>query len=104
MSLDAAANAGSLKADDLLGPYVLVRKVGRGAFGEVWLARHHDLAGRYALKVPTDPQYVRLLGQEGRAICGLAHPNVVKGVDVNTLHDPAYLVMEFVDGTTLRER
>ena len=55
-----------MQTGDLVGPYELARKLGAGAFGEVWLARHFDLNVNRALKIPTDPDYVRQLRQEGQ--------------------------------------
>jgi len=94
----------TLHPGDIVGQYVLDRPLGTGAFGQVWLARHADLDRRFALKIPTDAAYLRLLRQEGRAICELRHPNIVAGIDVNTLHDPPYVVMEYVEGVTLRDK
>jgi len=52
-----------------LGEYILIDRIGQGAFGEVWRARHHAWADRLvAIKIPSDPQYVRNLQQEGHAV------------------------------------
>jgi serine/threonine protein kinase len=53
-----------LEAGQAVGPYELVRRLGSGAFGEVWLARHMDLNVERALKVPTDPDYVDQTGED----------------------------------------
>jgi len=84
--------------------YILLEQVGRGTFGEVWKARHHVWGDRFvAVKVPTDEQYVRNLQKEGMVVHGLLHPNIVRVIDLDPFADIPYLIMEFVDGRSLRE-
>ena len=92
-----------LKPGDTLGEYVLDEPLGRGAFGEVWRAHHAVFNERVAVKVPTDPQYVRNLRTEGIIQHQIAHPHVVRTLTVNPGHDPPYMVMEYVDGRSLRD-
>ena len=87
-----------------IGSYQLTRKLGEGAFGEVWLVHHVDLGVDRAMKIPTQPDYVRQLRHEGRAQFTIEHPNIVRTVDLNTSSDPPYFVMEYVEGQTLRQR
>lgn len=82
--------------------YLLESRLGAGSFGEVWRARHHVFGDLVAIKVPMDAQYVRNLQREGVAIHGLRHPNVVRAIDLDPYADPPYLVMEYVDGPSLR--
>jgi serine/threonine-protein kinase len=90
-------------AGQRVSEYVLEERVGQGAFGEVWRARHHVWSDQFvAVKIPTDPQYVRYLQREGRAMHGLKHPGIVRAINFDPYADPAYLVMEYVPGTSLR--
>ena len=90
-------------ANQRIGEYVLEQRVGGGAFGEVWRAAHHVWADRIvAVKVPTDPQFLRNLQREGLAVHGLEHPNVVRAMGFDPYADPPYLVTEFVPGRNLR--
>lgn len=90
-------------ANQRISEFVLDQKVGSGAFGEVWRAHHHVWVDQLvAIKVPTDPQYVRNLQHEGSAIHGLVHPNIVRAMGFDPYADPPYLVMEYVPGTSLR--
>ncbi len=90
-------------ANQRIGEYVLQERVGGGAFGEVWRAAHHVWADRVvAVKVPTDPQFLRNLQREGLAVHGLEHPNVVRAMGFDPYADPPYLVTEFVPGRNLR--
>src|SRR5437868_5924958 len=86
-----------------ISEYVLVEKIGGGTFGEVWKAHHHVWTDQLvAIKIPTDPQYVRNLQREGVAIHGLKHPNIVRAMGFDPYADPPYLTMEYVPGTSLR--
>jgi serine/threonine protein kinase len=90
-------------ANQRISEYVLEGRVGAGTFGEVWRARHHVWSDQLvAIKIPTDPQYIRNLQREGTAIHGLEHVNIVKARGFDPYADPPYLVMEYVAGTSLR--
>jgi serine/threonine protein kinase len=93
------------KSGDRVGEYVLDAVLGRGAFGEVWRARHHAWTDRVvAVKIPTDPLYVRELQREGFAAPQLIHPNIVSAIAFDAFATPPYLAMEYVPGGNLRER
>jgi serine/threonine protein kinase len=86
-----------------VGEYVLQDRIAAGTFGEVWRAHHHVWHDRVvAVKIPTDPQYLRNLQREGVAIHGLTHPNIVRALGFDPYADPPYLTMEYVPGTSLR--
>ncbi len=86
-----------------VGEYVLRDRISAGTFGEVWRAYHHVWTDQVvAVKVPTDPQYLRTLQREGLAIHGLVHPNVVRATGFDPYGDPPYLTMEYVPGSSLR--
>jgi serine/threonine protein kinase len=86
-----------------VGEYVLQERINRGTFGEVWKAHHHVWADQLvAVKIPTDPQYLRNLQREGVAIHGLVHPNVVRAIGFDPYAETPYLAMEYVPGTSLR--
>jgi serine/threonine-protein kinase len=92
----------ALQEGDRISNYLLEVCVGSGSFGEVWRARHHVFGDPVAIKIPTDPQYVRNLQREGVAVHGLRHPNIVRAIDLDPYADPPYFVMEYVDGPSLR--
>ena len=90
-------------ANQRVGEYVLDQRVGGGAFGEVWRAHHHAWTDQLvAVKIPTDPQYLRNLQHEGYAIHGLQHPNIVRAIGFDPFAATPYLAMEYVPGTSLR--
>ncbi|MBK9120839.1 MAG: protein kinase [Phycisphaerales bacterium] len=83
--------------------YILESVLGAGTFGEVWRARHHVWkTDEVAVKLPTEPEYVRYLQREGLVVHGLRHPNIVRVLGLDPFADPAYLVMELVRGPSLR--
>lgn len=86
-----------------VGEYVLQERINRGTFGEVWKAHHHVWTDQLvAIKIPTDPQYLRNLQREGVAIHGLLHPNIVRALGFDPYAQTPYLTMEYVPGTSLR--
>jgi serine/threonine protein kinase len=91
------------QTDQRVGEYVLDAKVGGGTFGEVWRAHHHVWTDQLvAIKIPTNPQYLRNLQSEGVAIHGLIHPNIVRALGFDPYAEVPYLTMEFVPGSSLR--
>lgn len=93
----------TLRQGDRINNYLLEEQVGRGSFGEVWRARHHVFGEYVAIKVPTNREYVRNLQRGGVVVHGLRHPNIVRALDMDPYADPPYLIMEYVDGPSLRE-
>lgn len=86
-----------------ISEYVLEERVGGGAFGEVWKARHHAWHGTVvAVKLPNDANVIKQLQREGGIVQGLDHPNIVKPLGFDAFADPPYLVSEFVEGGSLR--
>ena len=92
-----------------LGRYRLVRLLGQGSFGSVYLARDGELDRDVAIKVPTArslalPGRLEALLAEARLAAGLRHPAIVGVHDVG--HDDdgsAFIVLEYVEGTTLAD-
>ena len=98
----AAALAGEHRTR--IGRYHLLELVGAGGMGVVWGAWDPELARRVALKLvhPRLPAARDRILAEGQALGKLSHPNVVPIYDVGIVDDQVYLVMEWVQGTTLR--
>jgi predicted Ser/Thr protein kinase len=85
-----------------IGRYELAERAGEGGGGVVYAAWDPELSRKVAIKlVRSDGQRDRVLA-EGQALAKLSHPNVVPLHDVGTIDDRVYLVMELVDGQTLR--
>ena len=91
------------QAGTRVSEYVLEERIGAGSFGEVWRARHHIWDGdAVAIKLPTEPDYVRYLRKEGLVVHGLRHPNIVGVKGLDPYAEIPYLVMELVEGPSLR--
>lgn len=84
--------------------YELVRELGEGAAGTVYLAKDRELGEHVALKklFRLDQRSVLRFKREFRALTDLHHPNLVKFYDLQRARDAWFLTMEFVDGQDLR--
>ena len=83
--------------------------IGRGGMGAVYLGRQVSLDREVAVKVlaselAEDPQFLERLEREARVMARLRHPNIVAVHDFQRTDDGAAIVMEFVDGGSLREK
>jgi serine/threonine protein kinase len=91
----------------VMGAYRVLRPLGQGGMGVVYLAEHAALGRRVAVKVLTEEQSREKLGlarffREARAAAALDHPNIVRLHDIAEIDGTHFLVMEFVDGTDLQ--
>jgi predicted Ser/Thr protein kinase len=93
----------------LIGKYRLERKLGQGAMGEVFLGVHTQLGNAVAVKILSarggaEPQGVERFLNEARAVAAIDHENIARVIDQDRLPDGTpYIVMEYVEGRTLRE-
>ncbi|MGI9473886.1 MAG: protein kinase domain-containing protein [Rubripirellula sp.] len=91
-----------------IGEYRIVRRIGRGGMGSVYLAQHTKLDRTVAVKVLasnrlSDPRMHDRFEKEMRAVGSLSHPNVVTAHDARDVDGIALLVTEWVDGLDLKE-
>jgi hypothetical protein len=98
-----------LAAGTKLGPYEIVAPIGAGGMGEVYRARDTRLGRDVAIKVlpatlSPDAEHLRRFEQEARAVSALNHPNILAIYDIGTHDGGPFLVMELLEGETLRER
>ncbi|HKR63059.1 MAG TPA: protein kinase [Thermoanaerobaculia bacterium] len=99
----------TLAAGTLLGPYEILARIGAGGMGEVFRARDSRMGRDVAVKVvpesfASNPDRVRRFEQEARTAGSLNHPNLVTVHDFGTHGGAPYLVMELLEGESLRER
>ncbi len=91
-----------------IGNYVLTGKIGQGGVAEIYKARQESLGRDVAIKVlssklSNDPDIVRRFERESMVIAKLNHPNIVHVIDKGKAAERYYFVMEYIDGTSLRE-
>jgi serine/threonine protein kinase len=102
-SLGAASTEKQVLADR----YELRELIGQGGMAEVHRAHDRLLDRTVAVKIfrqRDDPAAQRRFDDEGRALARLAHPGLVAIFDVGTVDDRRFLVMEFVEGTSVQSR
>jgi serine/threonine-protein kinase len=110
----AAGQSGGLglgtgRTTPTLGRYEVVRELGQGAMGTVYLGRDPKINREVAIKTlnirDIEPQQVeevkRRFYREAEAAGGLNHPNIVTIYDAGEEHDLAYMAMEYIAGQTL---
>lgn len=102
--------APELKIGELfLGKYELVKLIGTGGMGQVYQARHIDLSTMVAIKVlntywTQDDDAIERFKREARTAAKLDHPNTVRVFDYGVAEKTCYLIMECLEGETLRKR
>ncbi|QDT13315.1 Serine/threonine-protein kinase PknB [Planctomycetes bacterium K23_9] len=89
-----------------IGEYEIVRPIGRGGMGHVYLARHTKLGREVALKVLAshrlaDAKMKSRFDAEMQAVGRLSHPNIVTAHDAREVDGTAVLVTEYIDGFDL---
>jgi predicted Ser/Thr protein kinase len=93
---------------ELFGRYRIVKLLGRGGMGSVYLARDAQLDRSVALKVPhfssgDGPEVLERFYREARAAATIEHPNVCPIYDVGAIDGHHYVSMAFVDGRPLSD-
>ncbi len=101
--------AGSLIGTVLSGRYRLESKLGSGGMSTVFLARDETLERWVAVKVmhreiSDQPDQIERFRREARAVAQLSHPNVVAVIDAGDDGGYPYIVLEYVEGETLKQR
>ncbi len=108
---ETRAGAPFFRPGDEFRGYVVERQLGMGGLGTVWLARHQVLDTLFAVKIldpgiaEETPEYVERFVREAKLATKIRHPSLV------AVHDAGYdawkgvyfLVMDYVDGDTLRD-
>src|SRR5690606_8931716 len=87
------------------GRYVIMKHLGHGAMGNVFLAFDPDLDRKVAVKMLRESSRAQVpasLVREAQAMARLTHPNVVGVFDVGACERGVYVAMELVEGVTLR--
>ena len=92
-----------------LGQFRIVERIGAGGMATVFKAYQPNLDRYVAIKVlpayhARDPIFVKRFVQEARAVAKLVHPNILQIHDFGEQDNITYIVMEYVEGGTLKDR
>ena len=98
-----------MSPNTVLAHYSIVRKIGAGGMGEVYLAQDQKLDRKVALKIlPADVasnhERMRRFIQEAKAASALNHPNIITIYEIDESDSLHFIATEFIDGETLRQR
>ena len=90
------------------GRYEILEVIGTGGMAVVYKARCHRLNRLVAVKIlkdelTQDDEFRRRFHAESQAVAALSHPNIVSVYDVSTSDDADYIVMELIDGISLKQ-
>jgi serine/threonine-protein kinase len=99
---------GSMTGKVFAGRYRLERKLGSGGMADVWLAEDQELGRKVAVKIlheryANDEQFVERFRREATHAAGLSHQNIVSIFDRGSADGSYFIVMEYVEGRTLKE-
>jgi serine/threonine protein kinase len=104
----AARSVGSTpqSVPEQLGRYRILKELGRGGMGTVYLAEDTPLGRQVAIKIPhfqpeDSPQLLERFYREARAAAAIEHPNLCPIYDVGQIGDTSYLAMAFIRGRSL---
>jgi predicted Ser/Thr protein kinase len=105
---DLLADDGPLEAGAVVGVYTIVRELGRGGMGRVYLASDSRLGRTVALKalaphLTRDPSQRERLRREARAAASLTHPGICTVYALEEIDGDLFIASEFVEGHTLGE-
>src|SRR5215510_12336273 len=92
---------------ETIGVYRLIKELGRGGMGTVYLAHDTRLGRRVALKLlpshlVNNPERAHRFQREARSVSALNHPNIITIYDFGQENERYYIVSEFIEGRTLR--
>ena len=91
-----------------LGDFVLVKKIGAGAMGDVYLGKHRTTGELAAIKLITDrlahdENFIKRFKREIDVLLGLNHPNIARAVGYGVDQDRSFLALEYIEGPNLSD-
>lgn len=99
----AAESHAGLRAGSVIAHFKLVRPLGRGSFGEVWLTEDLSLNRLVALKLPAGGRFEANLLREAQSAAQLNHPNIVSVYEAGMAGGQEFIAVEYVEGQTLKD-
>lgn len=97
-----------IMAEKKIGKYVITEKIGDGGSSILYRGVHGTLGLPVAIKMlkhemAMDPDFIDLFSNEAKIIARLNHPNIVRVYDIEELYRTVFIVMEYLEGVTLRQ-
>jgi serine/threonine protein kinase len=91
-----------------IGKYQILERIGSGGMGIVYLGEHKIMGNRVAIKVlplalANHPWFLKRFYGEAQAVAAVNHPNIVRAFDIDRDGKLHFLVMEYVEGTSLQD-
>jgi tetratricopeptide (TPR) repeat protein/serine/threonine protein kinase len=104
-----AATTATWVGQTLAGRYRVTSRLGEGGMATIYLARDQHLGCDVVLKVPhavllVDPQFARRFAHEVRSLVQLAHPHIIRVMDVGEHQGVPFAVMQYLSGGSLEDR
>jgi serine/threonine protein kinase len=98
----------SLLMDQSIPGFQLVEKLGQGSMGTVFKARQLSMNRLVAIKIlkqnlAANPDFIKRFTREAHIAAKLSHNNIVQAIDVGSAGALQYFVMEYIEGTTIRQ-
>ena len=96
------------KGQKINGRYEIIKSIGEGGMANVFLANDIILNRNVAVKVlrgdlSSDDKFIRRFEREALSVSNLSHPNIVEIYDVGEEEGEHYIVMEYIEGKTLKQ-
>ncbi len=96
------------KGQKINNRYEIVKSIGEGGMANVYLANDKILDRKVAVKVlrgdlSSDDKFIRRFQREALSVSNLSHPNIVEVYDVGEEDGEYYIVMEYIEGKTLKQ-
>jgi serine/threonine protein kinase len=106
---DLAAEFMAKDQKETIAHYQILKKIGSGGMGEVYLAEDTRLNRKVALKLlpsefTNDRDRVRRFEREAKTASSLNHPNILTIYDIGQFNSSSFIASEYIDGETLRQR
>jgi serine/threonine protein kinase len=91
-----------------LGDFSIIKKIGSGAMGDVYLGKHNTSGELAAIKLITDKlaldeNFIRRFKREIDVLLGLNHPNIARAVGYGVDQDRSFLALEYIEGPNLSD-
>ncbi len=94
-------------ADRIIGKYIVTEIISQGGAGIIFKGTHRMLHMPVAVKMlkhdmAMHPDFIELFRKEAKTIAQLNHPHIIKVYDIEELYNTVFIIMEYLEGTTLK--